>query len=213
MYNIYIIDLIFQKIRLTDILAKLWKKFSNILKKIFIHLSLDNKRVKKLQLGLIKFINLINFTLYKSISSYYKLLNLNKVNWLKNGKQIIWVRLLNIRVFYKKTNLLDFIIYSIMKCFLEKSLLLLKKCWHLNFISIQSANLIILSLFIDIEKIVINLNKKVTKKKNNIEKKKYKIFCLHLCLLLFLFLLLLLYLLLLLFLGFLLLFFSKIIYF
>ena len=87
----YAADLVAQKIRLLDTLAKSAEEISNILKKDNVHLGLNKKSAKKLQAALDGYVKAVNFTIYFYYSSYHKLLNLvNRVKRTKFDKQVIW---------------------------------------------------------------------------------------------------------------------------
>lgn len=80
MHSTCVINLVSQKIRLLNVLAKLLEKISNMFKKDFVYLGLNKKSIKKLRVSLDKYIKAINFIIYFPYSSYHKLLNLNKIN-------------------------------------------------------------------------------------------------------------------------------------
>ena len=58
----YAADLVAQKIRLLDALAKSLEEISNMLKKNFIHLGLNKKNAKELQAGLNGYIKAISLS-------------------------------------------------------------------------------------------------------------------------------------------------------
>lgn len=59
----YANDLVGQKIRLLNASAKFLEKISDMLKKNFIHLGLDKKKIKKFRACFDKFIKMISFTI------------------------------------------------------------------------------------------------------------------------------------------------------
>ena len=72
MYQIQAVDtqrvcvnnLVAQKFRSLDAMAKLSEKISAILKKDFVHLGLEKKESKELQASLVGYIKVVSFTIY-----------------------------------------------------------------------------------------------------------------------------------------------------
>lgn len=93
MRNARVADLVAQKIRSLDALAKSVAKVSNMLKKDFVHLSLNKKNPKELQAALNGYIKTVSFTIHFHCSSYHKLLNLvYMVKQTKFDAHNIWNR-------------------------------------------------------------------------------------------------------------------------
>ena len=84
-------DLVTQKIRSLDALAKSTEEIPNMFKKDVVHLGLNKKNVKELQFALNRYIKAVSFTIYFYCSSYHKLLNLvNRVEQTKLDEYIVW---------------------------------------------------------------------------------------------------------------------------
>ena len=108
-HNVCVADLVAQKIRLLNTLAKSLEEISNMLKKDFVHLGLNRKSTKKLQACLDGYIKAISFALHFYSSSYYKLLNLvNRVKQTKLDKHVVCNGSVNIVAFPIGTNLQHF---------------------------------------------------------------------------------------------------------
>lgn len=127
MESIGIVVLVFQKIRLLDVLTKFVEKISNMFKKDYVYLGLNKKSAKKLQAGFDEYIKAVNFTIYFCCSSYHKLLNLiNRVKWTKLDKHIIYNGKANIGIFSIETDLQDLTIRNVARYSFGKLLLLSK---------------------------------------------------------------------------------------
>ena len=87
----YAADLVTQKIRLLDALAKSVEEISNMLKKNIVYLGLNKKSTKELRAALDGYLKAISFTKHFCHFSYYNLLNLvNRVKRTKLDKQVVW---------------------------------------------------------------------------------------------------------------------------
>lgn len=86
-------DLVAQKIRSLNALAKSLEEISNMLKKDIVHLGLNIRSAKKLQAGLDKYIKAVSFTIRFYRFSYHKLLNLvNRVKQIKLDQHLVYNR-------------------------------------------------------------------------------------------------------------------------
>ena len=86
-------DLVAQKIRSLDALAKFAEEISNILKKDVVYPCLNKKSAKELRAALDRYVKAVSFTIYFCCFFYHKLLNLvNRVKRTKFDKQVVWNR-------------------------------------------------------------------------------------------------------------------------
>ena len=83
-------NLVAHKIRSLNASAKSIEEISNILKKVVVHLGLNEKSAKKLRAALDGYVKAVSFTIHFRCFSYHKLLNLvNMVKRTKLDKKVV----------------------------------------------------------------------------------------------------------------------------